>query len=161
MGKQVDAGFKQPRWHGVIHRVLVGGVIHQPADGVSCDGLETGKPVCRRNITEHRWRCALSSRPDVGDSLVEVVGESPGSAAGVASWPLPSPSLIACHSDAGSRLESTFDFQKRPRLERCANKVDLTMTMEELTRTARFVLCIIYKCVTVMVSLYRDPRQVC
>jgi len=75
-GKQVDAGLKQPRRHWIIYRVLVCRIPHHRADNVGGNRHESGQPVGRRNVFEHRRRRTISRRSDMIYLSVEVVGKS-------------------------------------------------------------------------------------
>src|SRR6218665_2550234 len=92
------------------------------ADNVGGNWHKSRQPIERRTVSEHRRRRTVGRQSDIRYLPVEIVGkslsESPGSATGAPSPPLPNPLLITRHRDAWSRPVSTRDLQKCFRFDR-------------------------------------------
>src|SRR6218665_961333 len=91
---------------------------HHRADNVGGNWHKSRQAVGRRTVSEHRRRGTICRRSDIRYLPVEIVGESPGSATGAPSPPLPNPLLMTRHRDAWSRPVSTLDLQKCFRFDR-------------------------------------------
>src|SRR6218665_3169385 len=92
---------------------------HHCADNVGGNWHKSRQPVGRRTVSEHRRRRTVGRRSDIRYLPVEIASaESPGSATGAPSPPLPNPLLITRHRDAWSCPVSTRDLQKCFRFDR-------------------------------------------